>query len=199
MDGSGEASRAKSDLRSIIRRSRAERRSQDLDADEASSVAQHVLDLEEIRNACSSELPIACYVSRPEEPSTQVLRARLQEAGATLVVPRVENNDLVWIRVTPDTRWTANRWGIDEPTGPVLDGTPSVWIIPALAIDSDGYRLGQGGGFYDRALQGIDEEIPVVAIVFEDEVLDRVPREAHDRRVDIVVTPDRVRWLSMPD
>jgi 5-formyltetrahydrofolate cyclo-ligase len=114
-------------------------------------------------------------------------------------VPRVENNDLVWIRVTPDTRWTANRWGIDEPTGPVLDGTPSAWIIPALAIDSDGYRLGQGGGFYDRALQGIDEEIPVVAIVFEDEVLDRVPREAHDRRVDIVVTPDRVRWLSMPD
>ncbi|MGA1146418.1 MAG: 5-formyltetrahydrofolate cyclo-ligase, partial [Candidatus Nanopelagicales bacterium] len=124
---------------------------------------------------------------------------RLEEAGAVLLLPRIDGDDLVWVRPTPDTRWTVNRWGIDEPTGPAFEGTPSVWLIPALAIDADGYRLGQGGGFYDRALRDIAEDTSVIAIVFEDEVVERVPRESHDHRVDVVVTPERVRWLSMPD
>lgn len=196
MDDARGASPAKSALRRDIRRSRSQRTSL---SDDAARIAQHVLDLEAIQDACSSGLPIACYVSRAEEPPTDALRARLLEAGALLLLPRIEGDDLAWVRETPDMRWTTNRWRIDEPTGQPFDGTPRVWIIPALAIDTDGYRLGQGGGFYDRALQGVAEQTPVVAIVFEDEVVDRVPREAHDHRVDVVVTPERVRWLSMPD
>jgi 5-formyltetrahydrofolate cyclo-ligase len=196
MDDAREAAQAKGALRSGIRQSRAQRTS---NKDDAARIAQHVLDIAEVQHACSRGLPVACYVSRSEEPSTDVLRARLVEAGAVLLLPRIDGDDLVWVRATPDTRWTVNRWGIDEPTGPAFEGTPSVWLIPALAIDADGYRLGQGGGFYDRALRDIAEETSVIAIVFEDEAVESVPRESHDHRVDVVVTPERVRWLSMPD
>ncbi|MGA0210229.1 MAG: 5-formyltetrahydrofolate cyclo-ligase, partial [Candidatus Nanopelagicales bacterium] len=84
---------------------------------------------------------------------------------------------------------------LDEVTGR-LGGGP---VQFGGRIDADGYRLGQGGGFYDRALRDIAEDTSVIAIVFEDEVVERVPRESHDHRVDVVVTPERVRWLSMPD
>ncbi len=157
------------------------------------------MDLEEIHLACEEGLPIACYVSRMDEPPTQELREQLFDAGATLLLPRIDGEDLVWVQVTPETEWVKNRWNIDEPAGSTFDGTPSIWIIPGLAIDADGYRLGQGGGYYDRALQNVPADLPIIAIVFEDEVMEEVPREEHDHRVDIVVTPERVRWLSMPD
>ena len=67
-------------------------------------------------------------------------------------------------------------------------------LVPALAVDRHGRRLGQGGGSYDRALPRTSA--PVVAVVFGDEVLDTLPAEPHDRSVDGVLTPDRgLRWL----
>ena len=103
--------------------------------------------------------------------------------------------------MTDNTRMVTNTWGIDEPQGPPISTPPAAWIIPALAVDADGYRLGQGGGFYDRALaqRPSDDNALVIAVIFEDESVMHVPHEAHDQRVDVVVTPERVRWLSMPD
>ena len=116
-----------------------------------------------------------------------------------MLLPRIEGDSLVWVQITSDTTWVKNRWNIDEPAGASFDGTFAVWIIPGLAVDADGYRLGQGGGYYDRALENVHDDVPIIAILFEDEFREEVPREEHDHRVDIVVTPDRVRWLSMPD
>lgn len=66
-------------------------------------------------------------------------------------------------------------------------------LVPALAVDGDGVRLGQGGGWYDRALAEFAQGVPVVAVVFDDEVLPggMLPLEPHDRCVDAVVTPSR--------
>lgn len=198
--GVNEVERKRS-LRRTIRAARHERAAQGRAAneDDGRLIAEHVMDLEEIRRACTEGLPVACYVSREDEPPTDALRAALMDAGAVLLLPRIEGEDLVWVHITPDTSWVTNRWRIEEPAGPAFDETPAVWIIPGLAIDADGYRLGQGGGYYDRALAHVSDDVPVIAIVFESEVLAEVPREDHDRRVDIVVTPERVRWLSMPD
>lgn len=191
----------KAELRRSIRqarRQRAENPSHSVHSD-AARIAEHVMDLEEIRHACAEGQPIACYVSRSDEPPTAALREQLLDAGATLLLPRIEGENLSWIHVTSQTSWVKNRWNIDEPEGPAFDGTPAVWVIPGLAVDADGYRLGQGGGYYDRALESVHDDALIIAILFEDEVVAEVPREVHDHRVDIVVTPERVRWLSMPD
>ena len=59
-----------------------------------------------------------------------------------------------------------------------------------VAVDPAGGRLGQGGGWYDRVLEHVRPEVPVVALVHEDEVVDEVPREPHDRLVTAYVTPE---------
>ena len=66
-------------------------------------------------------------------------------------------------------------------------------IIPALAASADGTRLGQGGGWYDRALMHRSPDTPVVAAIFDDEVLEAgvIPAEPHDVPVDAIVTPTR--------
>jgi 5-formyltetrahydrofolate cyclo-ligase len=91
--------------------------------------------------------------------------------------------------------------GLDgpEPTGALLGlegvGQAQVVIVPALAVDTLGNRLGQGAGFYDRTLRMIDATVPVFALLYEGEVLDAaiepLPVEPHDVPVDAVVTPHR--------
>ena len=192
---------AKARLRAELRRGRREREQVD---SHGRAIAEHVTDLEPVREACEAGHPVACYVARSGEPPTEELRRALRAAGATVLLPRVTGSDLVWCVEGESTEMAVNSLGIAEPTGqPVdlADFLPAVWIIPALAIDEDGYRLGQGGGFYDRALSGqpADGRAPIIAVVFEEEMVHEVPREEHDHRVDVVVTPERVRWLSMPD
>jgi len=76
----------------------------------------------------------------------------------------------------------------------VLSGVDLV-LAPALAVDRLGNRLGWGKGHYDRVLATVEPE-QVVAVVYDDEVLDRVPVEEHDRRVGAVLTPSGLRRLD---
>lgn len=189
---------AKGRLRTKLRQQRRER---EVLESHGHAIAEHIVDLEPIREACEQGQPITCYNARAGEPPTEPVRHALRAAGATVLLPRVEGEDLVWCVEDENTEMVVNAMGIAEPSGDPIDAHPAVWVIPALAIDEDGYRLGQGGGFYDRALQDQPENgrAPIIAVVFEDEIVHEVPREPHDHRVDIVVTPERVRWLSMPD
>ena len=68
-------------------------------------------------------------------------------------------------------------------------GTADVVVVPALAVGRDGTRLGRGGGYYDRALAHARPDAVLVAVLFDDELLDGVPAGAHDRRMTAVVTP----------
>lgn len=114
----------------------------------------------------------------------------LDEAGAPLGAPR-------W------GLWEAGRALVTfgrppaQPDGEVLGAESlkeaDLIVIPALAASADGTRLGQGGGWYDRALMHRSPGIPVVAAIFDDEVLEAgiIPAEAHDVPVDAIVTPTR--------
>lgn len=145
---------------------------------------------------------VAIYVATESEPGTRTLRHSLNAAGITVLIPRVDGTDLQWITDDGDVALIASAWGIDEPAqSPYSLGTEALCastaiIVPALAIDERGFRVGQGGGFYDRAIavcQNDSGHTPLfIGLIHDDEVMDVVPREAHDARMDVIATDKRI-------
>lgn len=134
---------------------------------------------------------VAAHLSLPSEPGTGPLLQWLLGRGTEVIVP-ISNADhsLEWVSFDGSNP-PAGRFGIPEPTGPRL-GTSALLgcdmaLVPALAVDHAGNRLGRGAGYYDRALAPFTALI--CAVVFEDEILPEVPHAAHDQRVDLVLTP----------
>jgi len=140
---------------------------------------------------------LSAYLSLPTEPGTDPLVSAVHAAGHAIRVPRIMGRDLHWVALRPDTVLDSGPLGIREPRGPALDhlglATLDVMFVPGLAVDRAGRRLGQGGGYYDRTLASVPPHADggplLVIVLFDDEVLDEVPYEAHDGRVDAAVTP----------
>jgi 5-formyltetrahydrofolate cyclo-ligase len=136
---------------------------------------------------------VAAYVPEESEPGHGRLPAAFTQLGARILLPVVppHGSELAWAVDTG--RLAPGRFGLLEPVGPRLGataiGTADVVVLPALAVARDGVRLGRGGGYYDRALQHARRDAVLVALVFDDELLDELPTEEHDRRVTAVVTP----------
>ncbi len=136
---------------------------------------------------------VSCFSGVGTEPDTGPLIAALGERGIEVLLPiTLADFSLDWARYTGDQDLADARYGLREPTGPRLGaaalGDVDVVIVPALAIDAEGRRLGQGAGCYDRALLHVPVQTPVLAVVFDDERLtDALPEEPHDRRVDGVL------------
>jgi 5-formyltetrahydrofolate cyclo-ligase len=136
---------------------------------------------------------IASYVSYGHEPSTAELNRALIKSGKKLLLPRVNQDHIDWIYWDGDESKLVEKKNILEPTGEVISVLPAidVVIVPALRIDRDGYRLGQGGGYYDRALPTMSGW--KIALVHSGEVTSEVlPRESHDVAVDAAATPDLI-------
>ncbi|TQN43780.1 5-formyltetrahydrofolate cyclo-ligase [Blastococcus colisei] len=143
---------------------------------------------------------VAAFVPDPTEPGHGRLPAAYAELGARVLLPVIpaQGRELGWAEHTG--RFVPGRFGLLQPDGPWLDttaiGTADVVIVPALAVDRAGIRLGRGGGYYDRALPHARPDAVLVALVFDDEVVDELPAEAHDRPVDAIVTPSG--WRELP-
>lgn len=144
---------------------------------------------------------VLAYGALPTEPDLQPVIDTLMRRGVRVGLPRVDENGLTFAEHTGNWRDgvpVAGGLQIPEPTGTAMDPrTCDLILIPALAVDRAGVRLGQGGGHYDRTgLTRLQPRPPVVAVVFDDEfVPDPLPAEAHDTRVDAVVTPTAWTWL----
>jgi 5-formyltetrahydrofolate cyclo-ligase len=148
---------------------------------------------------------VSVYAARPSEPGTAALLERLAARGVRVLLPVLGSGlqrDWAEYRGPDDLRERAPGRP-PEPGGPTL-GTAAiadadVIVAPALAVDTDGTRLGQGGGWYDRALVEARPDVPVVVLVYPEELYDAstrpLPREPHDRRVDAVATTREWRWL----
>jgi len=136
---------------------------------------------------------IASYVSYGYEPSTVELNKALIKSGKTLLLPRVNKDHIDWIYWDGDESKLIEKKKILEPLGEVVTELPKidVTIVPALRVDRDGYRLGQGGGYYDRALPTMSGW--KIALVHSGEVTSEIlPRETHDIPVDAAATPDLI-------
>ncbi|MET0768096.1 MAG: 5-formyltetrahydrofolate cyclo-ligase [Aeromicrobium sp.] len=157
-------------------------------AEAAEAIALHALAVPVFARARR----VACYLSMPAEPGTGPLVAGLHDRGIQVVVPiSRDDHTLDWVAYDPASPTTTTSLGIPEPAGPrlgpaALDGCDAV-IVPALAVDHAGHRLGRGAGYYDRALAGVTA--PVCALVFAHELLPEVPHEPHDVPVQMALTP----------
>ena len=128
---------------------------------------------------------IASYVPLANEPDVTEFN-RLAAQSANLVLPRIIGDSLEFA----SGEQVRGPLGICEPRGEAVElASIGLMIVPALAVDEMGNRLGKGKGFYDRVLgsfKGLS-----VAVVFESEVIEAVPSEPHDQRVAMIATPLR--------
>jgi 5-formyltetrahydrofolate cyclo-ligase len=133
---------------------------------------------------------IAAYVPLGPEPGGPDLLSRLP---APLLLPvLLPSNDLDWARYDGPESLQPGPRGLREPVGPRLGRDAiteaTLLVVPALAVDRTGLRMGRGGGSYDRALARATRAYSV-ALLHDGEFLPQVPAEPHDRRVHAVITP----------
>lgn len=139
---------------------------------------------------------VCCYVPFGSEPGSIGLLDVFRNAGARVLLPIVpdEPSPLEWAEYTGTGGLVPGRYrGILEPGGPRLGaaaiGEASLVLVPAMSVDRQGARLGKGAGYYDRSLVLASPEARLVAVVRDDELVDRLPAEPHDVRVSGVLTP----------
>lgn len=136
---------------------------------------------------------VSGFASLSDELDCMPLLHRVAGEGLGLALPLVtgRGKPLTFRSWTPGDVMDAGVWGIAQPKAdkPVVD--PDILLVPLLAVDRSGYRLGYGGGFYDRTLQGLRARKAIIAIglAYEEQVIDAVPHLDYDEPLDWVLTP----------
>ncbi|MDP5181956.1 5-formyltetrahydrofolate cyclo-ligase [Blastococcus sp. BMG 814] len=196
MISSGEPSVAKDRLREDLLARRRARPTAQREAAAEAVVATLLRGLRGVRT-------LAAFVPDPTEPGAGRLPDACTELGARILLPVVPpvGRTLDWADHTGELE--PGRFGLLHPVGPRLGPTAiaaaDAVVVPALAVDRAGIRLGRGGGYYDRALVHARPDAVLVAVVFDDERVDELPREVHDRPVRAVVTPSGGWEALQPD
>jgi 5-formyltetrahydrofolate cyclo-ligase len=159
-----------------------------------------------------SSRAIACFVSMPKEFNTAPILEGIFRDGKDCFLPRVESikdRQMVLLRaesLASIAAWPKTKWGIPEPPrdGPALpealdEDTVDLYVVPGLAFDRAGGRLGQGAGFYDRYLaralegrraRGLPPPL-LVGVTLDELLVEEVPCDAHDLRMDVVLYPSK--------
>ncbi|GHF44637.1 5-formyltetrahydrofolate cyclo-ligase [Amycolatopsis bartoniae] len=147
---------------------------------------------------------VCCYVPFGSEPGSVALLDVARQAGARVLLPVIpaQPGPLDWAEYTGAQTLSPGRVrGILEPTGPRLGpaalGDAGLVLIPALAVDSSGVRLGRGAGHYDRSLGHAAPDAALVAVVRDAELVERLPAEPHDVRMTAALTP-RLGLVPLP-
>ncbi|MEV6621290.1 5-formyltetrahydrofolate cyclo-ligase [Amycolatopsis sp. NPDC051106] len=141
---------------------------------------------------------VCAYLPFGTEPGTTALVDALAAGGARVLLPviRPEPGPLDWAEYTGEADLVASRFrGIREPGGKRLGteavGAAELVLVPALAVDHRGVRLGRGAGHYDRSLVFAAAGVPLLAVVRDEELVERLPGEPHDVRMSGALTPAR--------
>lgn len=138
---------------------------------------------------------VCAYVPVGSEPGSLAMLDALDTAGVRVLLPVARADEpMRWGVYAPD-RLVAAPFGLREPAPPWQEPeairTASVVLVPALAVDRHGVRLGRGAGFYDRALPLADPAARLIAVVRDDELVDALPAEPHDVPMTDALTPGR--------
>lgn len=156
-------------------------------------VFEHLLTLPELKAAAG----VMCFVSFGSEVDTAALLRWCLDEGKRVALPRVvgkHHMEAFWV-TDPAADLESGSYGILEPRAGLPQASPKaidLVVVPGSAFDRSGDRVGYGGGFYDTFLPRLQSGTPRVAVAFELQLVDDVPEEDHDLRIDILVTERRV-------
>lgn len=148
-------------------------------------------------------LQIGAYWPFRNEPDVLPLLQQLHEQGHTIGLPSILQSQraMQFVRWTPDCVMHKDRFGIATPVGEDII-MPNCLLIPCVAADRHGYRLGYGAGFYDRTLAQLHQQsaqpVHTIGLVFDDALLALLPHESHDLPLDILVTQSTLRPIKSP-
>lgn len=166
--------------------------------DKSIKVCQRVIGLEPFSHAGV----VMLYMPLPTEVDVTPIAIRCFQSGRTVCVPRVDwqRRDMTPVEVTrfDDSIMDVDEHGIRVPRDgrPILPALIDLVVIPGLAFDTRGRRLGRGGGFYDRFLRRVSREAIRVAVCFDDQIVEEVPVTPCDMTVDIVATDRRCTHVA---
>jgi 5-formyltetrahydrofolate cyclo-ligase len=140
---------------------------------------------------------VSGFAAIRDEINPADLMSWLHAEGFRLALPVMvgKGKPLLMRAWTPGDAMEAAAWGIAEPLADKPEVEPDVVLVPLLAFDERGHRLGYGGGFYDRTLAKLRAKKPIVAIgiAYDEQKVDAVPVESYDQRLDWVLTPSGPR------
>jgi 5-formyltetrahydrofolate cyclo-ligase len=158
----------------------------------AIAIAQFADGVVHVAGGKAAPLVSSYWAIGPELDPTQLERA-LVARGCTLCLPVMvgKAKPLVFRRYVFGDVLVERTWGIREPLAAAAVVTPDILLVPLLAVDATGARLGYGGGFYDRTLRALraDRTITAVGVGYDEQIADAVPTESYDERLDWLLTP----------
>ena len=140
---------------------------------------------------------VCAYVPDDDEAGGRGLAEELTRCGARVFLPvSPVVGPLEWAAYAGPADLVTGRFGIPVPSappaGPEFISGADLVLVPAVAVDRSGNRLGRGGGYYDRSLALTGPQTRMLALLDAENVVDHVPAEPHDRTVDGVITPEAV-------
>lgn len=153
--------------------------------------------LEKRRGHCPC---VYLYMDIRNEAGTMPIMSELWKRHVRTAVPRVEGRELQFYVIEGPDQLTSGHMGIREPVDGLkrAEERGALVVVPGVAFDHHGYRLGYGGGYYDRFFSR-EPEHPKWALAYDFQMVERVPYESWDERMDVILTPERVWDLSLPD
>lgn len=139
---------------------------------------------------------VLAYGASSEELDPSVAVERLRSCGATIAYPRIDEPGVLGLHVVDEeTELVAGPFGIAEPPedSPRIEARDiDAVIVPGVAFDDDCRRIGYGGGYYDRLLPQMRADCARIGVAFDEQLLESIPAEDSDARLDAVVTPSRI-------
>ena len=138
---------------------------------------------------------LSAYWPIKGEPDLRPLMADLHEGGVTVALPLVETKaaPLTFRRWTPETRMVRGDWNIPVPPPDAPVVTPDIALAPLVGWTADGYRLGYGGGYFDRTLAALTPKPFVIGIGFQAAQLKTIYPQPHDIPLDLILTENGVQ------
>ncbi len=190
---SGDASHQKRALRAELRERRRIMTARERELATA-QFSRHLIELATTLRVRS----IAAYLPTSEEPNIRPFLSWADEQGIRILFPISRDDGLLdWTvgdgQTEPETE---GMFGMPEPAGellgPIAINDVDLIVAPAASVDRTGMRMGWGRGYFDRTLGSMEKCPPVYAVIFDRELVDSVPSEVHDKRVNGVVTPSAI-------
>ena len=137
---------------------------------------------------------VYAYLSYNQEVRTQAILRQAAADGKRLAVPKITDGRMDFLWLTAHTRLEPGFGGILEPVeGETANAADALVLMPGLAFDRQGHRMGYGGGYYDRFLAR--EPHPTIALCYDFQLLDCLPTEDHDIPVDVVLSAKMMEAL----